>query len=627
MDAVELPLPDAIVTQIMKPSGCSGGAVNRAELLGNKSEHESCSSSFHPDKDNKCNVNGTRPAIWNKMSDEDMYRLAGQAFLDHDMESVQEAKQSLQNSGKVVRSNGSSSRRSRVAHMEASMNVNGVLEYYNLPKDVGSYSGTYNIAEKKLKTTVSGKRSDKRNGKLPKNKCDSFSVKAGLSSFSSAAGGNNILGIYGSKHDICDFGKQVDVILLNELLDGSYKCRYSINEKEKKTEVLNGSILSSVRDACSIFRLQKPIKIPTAAAVDGAYNHNASCLPNNDNEGAFANLSSCNKVEESLCAPTDDHANSLQFPLVAPKDVLDRLSLPPPKDLDLMLLDSMKPTSTSKVQSGGSLPTFPWSHVSGRDNKANPDVIKSTPSKCSCQGRWVRIGMSTDSLREATSTSYLADFKSLTYNPSLVPLEFQRPVPIGNGKSTTLSISVAASDPGVTPSTQATASKSSAGNCSRELAAAQTLCNIAATCRKQDQEGMASWQKDSSNKVFRASKLTSDEKLEKALFTIPSSRHVGPNNLVNSPNDMKSSHTQKKLKLSTNDFHWSTSTPQSSRSSPSKIFKVPPLVSKHHESSSSLKKTVTVTTPARFSNKPLKLRRLEPMEWKSRGDQKGYGKY
>ena len=45
---------------------------------------------------------------------------------------------------------------------------------------------------------------------------------------------------------------------------------------------------------------------------------------------------------------TNHHDNILQFPLVAPKDVLDRLSLPPPKDLDVMLLDSMKPTSTSK---------------------------------------------------------------------------------------------------------------------------------------------------------------------------------------------------------------------------------------------------------------------------------------
>lgn len=41
------------------------------------------------------------------------------------------------------------------------------------------------------------------------------------------------------------------------------------------------------------------------------------------------------------------------------------------------------------VQNGGSLPTFPWSHVSGF--KANPDVVTSTPNKSSCQGKWFRM--------------------------------------------------------------------------------------------------------------------------------------------------------------------------------------------------------------------------------------------
>lgn len=46
----------------------------------------------------------------------------------------------------------------------------------------------------KQKNNSNGKRGDKRNGKVPKSKSDSFSLKAGLVSFSSAAGGNNILG-------------------------------------------------------------------------------------------------------------------------------------------------------------------------------------------------------------------------------------------------------------------------------------------------------------------------------------------------------------------------------------------------------------------------------------------------
>lgn len=51
MDAVELPLPAAIVTKIMRSSGCGGGGgVTRVELLGNQSERETCSSSFLPEK-------------------------------------------------------------------------------------------------------------------------------------------------------------------------------------------------------------------------------------------------------------------------------------------------------------------------------------------------------------------------------------------------------------------------------------------------------------------------------------------------------------------------------------------------------------------------------------------------
>lgn len=632
MDAVELPLPAAIVTKIMRSSGCSGGSgVTRVELLGSKSEREACSSSFHPEKDDNCNINCSKPTLWNKMSDEDLYRQSGQltshhnedSFVDHDMVSV-EGKQSQRKSGKS-RSNGNSSRRSRAAQMEASLNVTGLVDVNDLSKELGSYPGKYNITDKiqtpKQKTSVSGKRSEKRNGKAPKNKCDSFSVKAGLSSFSSAAGGNNILGVYGSKHDICDFTKQVDEVSLNELLDGSYKRPNSVKEKEKKTESINESILLSVREACSILHLQKPTQTPNIAALDSI----SGATRNDDNKGDTTDSSSCKKVENSCSGVPDHHANILQFQLFETKDILDRLALPPPKDLDLMLLDSMKPTSSSKVHNGGSLPTFPWSHVSGGHFKANPDVIKSTPSKSICQGRWVKMRNSTV-LGE--TTTYLADLESLTYNQSLVPLGSQQPKSTEKEKSPLISTV----DQGETPSgTRTTASKSPAGHSAGVLSAAQTLCNIAAQFRKQAQNGPFSWQKKSFPKSIQASKLTSDEKLEKALFNIPSSRHVGPTNFINGPDDLKSN-TSKKLKLSVNEppkghYHWSTATPQSSRSSPSKSFKNTSMEAKHHESSSSSLKRSITNPPARFPNKPPKLRKLVPMEWKSRGDPKGNAKY
>lgn len=634
MDAVELPLPAAIVTKIMRSSGCGGGGgVTRVELLGNQSERETCSSSFLPEKDNNCNANGSRPVFWNKMSEEDLYRSTGQlsshrseeTFVDHDMTSVPEAKQSHRKSGKSSRSNGSSSKRSRAAHMEASMNLTGVIDANDLQKEHGSsYPGKYNVSAKQ-KTTVSGKRSDKRNGKIPKSKCDSFSVKAGLSSFSSSAGGNNILGVYGSKHDICDFGKHVDEVSLNELLDGSYKCPDSMKDKEKKTEAVNGRILLSVREACSILQLKKPgqtSQTPNVTPVDG--NHNASSsLPNaaisganmnDDNKGDAGDPSSCKKVDVT------DLTNILQFPLFPPKDVLDRLSLLPPKDLDLMLLDSMKPTSTSKVQNGGSLPTFPWSHISGGHFKANPDVVKSTPSKSTCQGRWAKMGKTNTSLGDTTTTkTYLADFESLSYNENLVPLGRKWTGPTENEKSQPPSTS------------NATASKNPGGNSAGVLSAAQTLCDIAARYRKQDQIGTVRWQKKSSSQksirqtTTTTTKLMSDEKLEKALFAIPSSRPV-----VGPTNDIKT-HTQKKLRVSTNDptnkahYHWPTTTPQSSRSSPNKSFKNVSM-EQSNSNNSPMKRSITTTPPGKLLNKPPKLRKLVPMEWKtSRGDQKGNG--
>ncbi|KAL8200941.1 hypothetical protein R6Q57_012280 [Mikania cordata] len=623
MDAVELQLPAAVVTKIMRSPGCS--------------------TSFHPEKDDNCNLNGSKSTFWNKM-DDDLNRQAGrltsfhdrEAFADHDMVSVQEAKQSQRKSGKASRSNVNSSRRSRVMHMEASLDVTGVANVNELSKELGSYPG-YNIADRtqtaKLKAAVSGKRNEKRNGKIPKNKCDSFSVKAGLSSFSSAAGGNNILGMYMVLNmTSMILQKHAEEVSLNDLLDGSYKGPNPIKVKEKSTEASNGSILQSVKEACSVLHLQRRTQNPKVPAVDANYDYNASSFltnssTNDDNKGYAADPACCNKVESSCTGQTDHHTDMLQLPLFEPKAVLDRLTLPPHKDIDLMLLDSMKPTSTSKVHNGGSLPTFPWSHISGGHFKANPDVVKSTPSKSTCQGRWVKMGKSPNSVGDTNTTSYLADFQDLTFNQSLVPLQSQQPGPTEKEKSPLIPIL----DREVTPSgARTTASKHPDGHSAGVLSAAQTLCNIAAEFRKQDQCVPASWQKKSSHKSIKACKLTSDEKLEKALFTIPSSRIVGP---TNGPNDSKAN-TSKKLKLSVNDpakgqYHWSTSTPQSSRSSssPSKSFRNSSMEAKYHESSSSLMKRTIITPPVKLPNKPSKLRKLVPMEWKSRGDVKGNARY
>ncbi|GJR72210.1 hypothetical protein Tco_0084575 [Tanacetum coccineum] len=79
--------------------------------------------------DDNLNVNGSRPAFWSKMSDEDLYRQGGQltslhneeALVDHDMGSVPEAKNLLE------------------------VNISDV------PKELGSCSGKYNILGVRVK--------------------------------------------------------------------------------------------------------------------------------------------------------------------------------------------------------------------------------------------------------------------------------------------------------------------------------------------------------------------------------------------------------------------------------------------------------------------------------------------
>ncbi|XP_076920091.1 uncharacterized protein LOC143581123 [Bidens hawaiensis] len=374
-------------------------------------------------KDDNCNVNGSKPAAC-------LYRQAGELTGLRNGDAVDGldmvGKHLQRKSGKGCRSNGNGngngSRRSRLAHMEGSLDVTAGVDGNNVVR----YSVVDRTQTGRHKTVVSGKRSEKRSGKISKSKCDSFSVKAGLSNFSSAAGGNNVLGVYGSKHDVREFAKHVKEMSLKELLDGSYKCPDSIKVKEKSTEALNGSILQSVREACSVLHLHKLTQTPKVPAVDASFNYLTNSSTNDDNKGDAVDPSACNKVE-SCAGAINNRANILQFPLFEPKDILDRLTLPPDKDLDVMLLDSMKPTLSLKVHNGGSLPMFPWSHVSGGHFKANLDVVKSTPSKSACQSRWVKMGKSTASLRDINATTYLQDFQSFTYNQSLVPLQTQQP--------------------------------------------------------------------------------------------------------------------------------------------------------------------------------------------------------
>lgn len=143
-------------------------------------------------------------------------------------------------------------------------------------------------------------------------------------------------------------------------------------------------------------------------------------------------------------------ANILDFPLYQPKDILEHLTLPPPKDLEVLLQDAAKPAAASRnnsdlrlgkpVSHRGCLPPFSWSNASSGHCKSNSDAVKLSTSRTTCQGRWVKIENPITS--PETTSCFLSELKSLTYDHSLVPSECQKLVPVRNEKDSPKSVSI-----------------------------------------------------------------------------------------------------------------------------------------------------------------------------------------
>lgn len=647
MDAVELPLP--AVSNLM---GSEGFAAVRPTI-------DTCTS-FLPQRDEGCDVNDSEPAFWNNIPNVELRGRDRQLFSFHNEDAPKDvnigntsdsillvptldAKSLQRKSGKVARSNGGFSKRPRIPQMEVSIFKAGAGDINGISKELGSSPAKCNFAEKtqitKQKNNLNGKRGDKRNGKVSKSKCDSFSLKAGLVSFSSAAGGNISLGVYGSKPDIYDLTKHVDELSLNGLLDGSHKCPSFTKDKGKKVANLNENILHSVREACSILRLQKPIQPQNFAGIDDTYNQKVStCLVgthsslasrNDSDKGDTYNKdpSLCNK---DSCIKLKTPANILDLPSYQPKIILERLALPPPKDLEFMLLDTAKPSVPSKgnpdprlckpPSNRGGLPPFSWSHTSGGHCRSNSDAVKLSTNRSTCQGRWVRIGNPATFL--GPTDRFLSELESLKYDQSLVPSGGPKPGPSESENAPSTSVSFASFER-VSSSSAAHSIVSSfpsvtAGHSPRLLAAAQTLYDIATQPLKQSPNGMIRWPKKPSQKAMKACKLKSNEKSEKR-----------PDSPFNSAAEMMT--PSKKLKLSVDEknndltqsnitmkgpMHWSTT--RSSRSSPSKLLKDSVGETRHHNANI-VKKSCMMPPPARVLDKAYnsqpKMRKIMPMEW------------
>lgn len=442
---------------------------------------------------------------------------------------------------KQRRTCGKAARRSRLSQLETCLNETEANDVEGKAKEVGFFYGKGIGLEKtqtsRQKTNINGKRGDKRNGKAPKNKNDSFSVKSGLASFSSAAAGNNILGGYGLRADMEDVTKNVDELSLNELLEGSYKCPHFAVDKGERSEDPTQKIMQSVKDAWSILQTRK-IK-PQVMEVDGSYHQEVfspsylalDSLVASRNEGAkidtnIIDVSPAHKVQDSGIQ-FKASANILDFPLYEPGKILERLALPPPKDLEFLLLDAAKsgtPRNSADPRSGkpanqrGCLPPFSWSNAYSGHCKSNVDAVKLSTSRSTCQGRWAKIESTFNS--PGTTSGFLTELESLGYDDSIVPVECQSVLPAVKEKDRPGSVSFTGQGLVTRP---VDPQASQVVRSPRALAAAQLLCDIAAHSSKKNGHGVIKSLKRPSQKSMRAPYSKPSEKLE-TIYATPISK-------------------------------------------------------------------------------------------------------
>ncbi|KAI9173702.1 hypothetical protein LWI28_005102 [Acer negundo] len=660
MDAAELGYP-VVVPRIMGSEGFGRATVNQVEVVAAGAGAAACETSsrvsllvnscttFLRQKDATSTVNDSESASWDKLPETELPKHDDQLpciQADDLSEQLQsrgsnfpsatsrsEVVQVQRRSGKVSRSSSGGSKRPRLAQLEDNMSSAGVDDVKDISDNVGPCPTKCNSLEKsqmaKQKNNCSGRRSDKRNFKVPmKGKYDPFSIKAGLASFCSAAGGNNFFGLYGLKSDVNDVTNLVDGLSLKDLLDGSYDCPSLNKDKGNKAANKNENFLLSVRKACTILPRSKPVQSPNYAEMDSSSNNNLLVSPpssvslvssgvNSDQRDSCTTiLSSCDKEP---CSKPGTPVNPLDFPLYQPIHIFERLALPPPKDLEALLLEATKPSASSRtnsdIRSGKqisrrpSLPQFPWSHTFNGHCRTNPDAVKLLTSRSTCQGRWERIESS--AISHGTSTDCFTNLESLTYDLGLVPPSSSVSIPWhewgSSLKSSKASLVNLAS--GVGQKDQVNAE-----HCPKVLAAAQTLCDMSTQSLRRNPNGSVKWSKKPSQKAMKARKSKSIEKPEELSSTermsllASSDNHlrVGVNHTTPTKRPKLSTGENKKEfshinGLRKGSINWST--PKSSRSSPNRS--VRDLIAEtRHATSDILRQSCMMPPPAtRVSDK------------------------
>ncbi|KAK1282351.1 hypothetical protein QJS10_CPB22g00013 [Acorus calamus] len=309
--------------------------------------------------------------------------------------------------------------------------------------DLASCTSDDKLRMARQKACKYGKRRDRKQVRASmKIKFDSSISKAGFGVSDSATGGKSIFVgvdvdeplntvddevitrfyhcIYGLKSDLNNAIKPVDDISLNKLLDGTYENNLC-QDKGKKATDGNENILLSLRNACSVLSCQKAVESHNVIGMQSYCNGKMPAILQSSISGSTDKTNHDDNKYRSkadLASPgKDSHTGAYKTlsdsQVYEPKDILERLALPPAEDLEALLSDSSLPTLSShcatdinspkQMSNSAALPPFPWSLPFGGSCKSSNDTGKLSTNRSTWRSKWVRIESDSSFIRNAQS--------------------------------------------------------------------------------------------------------------------------------------------------------------------------------------------------------------------------------
>lgn len=531
MEPVELVIPTAITGPNLMGSdgvvGATATGVGDAEscdtgrgLVFSSPKIEKCSASV---SHREYNANGLESSSWMKKAERVTCRNTIQLSASDSLvlAAGSEGKQLQKKERRTPRSSPGCFKIPQAPRLETSMSASEDVDMKDVPDELRSHMIKSSYAEKcqplKLKNNLNGRRGDRKNARAPLNaKYD------GLAGFRPTPGGNKVFGAYGLKADVYDITKVIDDISLNEVLDGSYKCPIVAKEKGKRAADTSENILHLVRKAFSILQPHGFSRVNKQCdEIDVSFTKELSSLPTSnlsmasnligEEDSSAASDLSYTKGQES-CANTEAPSSISNLPLYHPRDVIEKLAIPPSKDLDSLLQDASKPATFSRcneprpgkpLSRRAALSTYSWSHNHSSHSKTNSDSVKVS-SRSSCQGRWIRIGKTATFLEGGTK--YIADLDSLAYDSSLVPSGSVKYI-LPKTQETFPKVSLVLSSQQASSSLiwQPSSPSPPDLHSPKEMKAAQALYDIA----NETANGIIKWPKQPSQKAMKARKSKS----------------------------------------------------------------------------------------------------------------------